>query len=90
MLLKMYSIRDSAAEIFNTPFFCRAEGEALRNIAELVKDERSTVHKRPEHFDLYYLGNYDDGSGKIETLPTPEHVQKAVAFVKQKMVESNA
>lgn len=78
MQLKIFSIRDSKGEIYNQPFFQKTHGEAERNFRELVKDEKSMIHKYPDDFDLYYLGQFDDQSGVLETLDTPQHVTKAI------------
>lgn len=78
MLLKVFSIRDQKAEVFNTPFFQKSIGEAERNFKTLVNDDKSTVSQYPEDFDLYYLGEYNDNLGLITSLDTPQHVIKAV------------
>lgn len=78
MELKMYSIRDAKSEVFNPPFFNKTHGEAERNFKILADDEKSNVHRFPEDFDLYFLGSYDDNSGKIATLDSPQHMIKAV------------
>lgn len=80
MIQKMYSIRDSKAEIFHPPFFNLTHGQAERNFTELVNDEKSTLSKHPEDFDLYYVGEYDDMTGKIQALDTPQHLCKAIQF----------
>lgn len=78
MHLKIFSIRDSKGEIYNQPFFQKTHGEAERNFRELVKDEKSMISKYPDDFDLYYLGQFDDQTGVIQHLDTPQHVTKAV------------
>lgn len=78
MILKAFTIRDSKAEVFNTPFFQKTHGEAERAFRELVKDEKSMVSKYPDDYDLYHLGEYDDQTGKIIALDTPQHMIKAV------------
>nr|AVQ10164.1 nonstructural protein [Gokushovirinae environmental samples] len=78
MRLKIFTIRDSKGETYNTPFFQKTHGEAERNFRELVKDEKSMVAKYPDDFDLYYLGEYDDTNGNIISLETPQHMVKAV------------
>lgn len=83
MELKMYSIRDSKAEIFNAPFYKKTHGEAERDFTTLVNDEKSTVAQYPDDFDLYYVGTYDDGNGKIEPLSTPQHIVKAIQLRKE-------
>ena len=80
MELRIYSIRDAKAEIFNQPIFQKTHGEAERNFQTLVNDEKSTVFKYPEDFDLYYVGSYDDNTGLIKPLDTPQHIVKAIAL----------
>jgi len=79
MILRMYSVRDAKAEVFNPPFYQKTHGEAERTFAQLVRDPKSTVSQFPEDYDLYYLGTYDDQAGKVQSLDTPQHVQKAVS-----------
>ncbi|AZL83006.1 nonstructural protein [Apis mellifera associated microvirus 22] len=78
MRLKMFSIRDSKTEVFNNPFFQKTHGEAERSFKQLSEDPKSTVSQFPEDYDLYFLGEYDDNTGKMDTLDTPQHVTKAV------------
>lgn len=74
----MYSIRDSKAEIFNAPFYKKTHGEAERDFQTAVLDEKTMLSKYPEDFDLWYLGDYDDNTGKVKSLETPQHIIKAV------------
>lgn len=78
MKLKIYSIRDSKAEIFNTPFYQKTHGEAERNFRSLVNDDKSQVHKYPEDYALWYLGEYDDQTAKFDTLSQPQHMINAI------------
>lgn len=78
MELKVYSIRDSKGEVFNQPWFSRSHGEAERHFTLLTQDEKSLLSKYPEDFDLYYLGTYNDQTGLIKSLDTPQHLIKAV------------
>jgi len=78
MQLKIYSIRDAKAGIFHNPWMKNTHGEAERDFTELTKDEKSMVSKYPEDFDLYFLGSYDNVTGKLEPLDTPQHVSKAI------------
>lgn len=90
MLLKIYSIRDAKAENFNPPFYAQTHGIAERNFRQLVNDEKSQVNKYPTDFDLYYIGEFDDNSGKIQSLDTPQHQIKAVQLVEQPSVNFGA
>jgi len=84
MIKKMYSIRDAKAEAFHNPFFKVTHGEAERDFATAVNDEKTTLNQYPDDFDLYYLGEYNDNSGKLTSLDTPQHVVKAVQLLKKK------
>lgn len=78
MVLKAYSVRDAKSEIFHPPMYKSTHGEAERMFHELVNDEKSTLNKFPEDFDLYHLGEYNDQTGIFSSLDTPQHIIKAV------------
>lgn len=82
MIQKAYTIRDSKSEVFHTPFYAKTHGEAERNFAAVVNDDKTLVGQHPQDFDLFYIGEYNDLTGKFETLETPEHQIKAVQLKK--------
>lgn len=86
MVKKIYAIRDSKAECFHNPFYQSTHGEAERAFRTAVADEKTTLNQYPEDFDLYYLGEYDDNTGKMMALDTPQHVIKAALCVKQNIM----
>jgi hypothetical protein len=66
MNYKLYSIHDSAVSDFGPPMQCRTHGEAERTFRDLIADERTgNIHKHPEHFTLFYVGDFDSSAGKI-------------------------
>lgn len=81
MVQKVYSIRDAKAEYFTQPFFKKTHGEAERDFTMLCQDEKSSINKFPEDYDLYFIGEYDDQSGKMSPLETPQHIVKAVQVI---------
>lgn len=86
MMLKMFAIRDSKAEAFKQPYFCHTHGEAERSFTQLVRDPQSVVSQYPDDFDLYFLGEYNDQTGVIKSLETPQHITKAVFVLGDKKV----
>lgn len=84
MTLKIFSIRDQKSDVFNTPFFKKTVGEAERDFRTLVNDGKSMVNQYPDDFDLYWVGEYDDSTGQLKALDTPQHVLKAVVAMNQK------
>nr|QJB20854.1 MAG: nonstructural protein [Microvirus sp.] len=84
MIHKLYSVRDSKAEYFEGIFPAKTHGEAERGFTTAVNDPKSTISKFPEDYDLYYLGEFDDHTGKISAKPSPEHIVKGINVVRQK------
>lgn len=83
MTKKIYSIRDSKSEIFNLPFFQNTHGEAERSFRETANDPKTLLNKYPEDYDLYYLGEYDESTGKLDVKESAEHIIKAIHCVKK-------
>ena len=80
MVLKAFSVYDDKAKTFNTPFYKHTHGEAERDFKTAVNEVRegNNLNKYPEDYDLFFIGEYDDQTGKFEALSTPQHVCKAV------------
>lgn len=78
MELKLYAIRDSKGGMYKPPFTQQAHGEAERSFKMMADNQESMVGRFPEDYDLYYLGKFDDQTGKFQTLDTPEHMMKAI------------
>lgn len=87
MKRKVYTIRDSKAEIYNEPFMQHTHGEAERTIKSLLNKKDNQISLHPEDYDLYYLGEYDDNTGLYSPLDTPQHIQK-VAHLYQSTVNN--
>lgn len=83
MIHKVYSIRDSKGEQYNPPFLQKTHGEAERSFKDLASKQDTFIHKYPEDYDLYFLGEFDDSSGKYQPLDAPQHMIKAVQLISQ-------
>ena len=86
-VLKVYSVCDSKTKIFHPPHYSRTEPDALRSFQQLINDERSTLNQFTDDFDLYYLGEYYDDTGKFDLLDTPQHIVKAIQLKQHKKPE---
>lgn len=84
MLHEVYAVYNSKAKFFNQPFTSKTDGEAERSFEQAVNDPQTFINRYPEDYDLYYLGQFDDNTGKYQTLKTPEHKFKAVQLLKAK------
>lgn len=72
MILKVYSIHDRKAGIYNRPFMESNEVIAKRNVERAFLDEDSTFYSYPNDFELVLLGTYDDLTGKFDLLDIPK------------------
>lgn len=64
----MCSVLDLAAQQYGRPFFAISDGSAIRGFVDEVnhEDANSILYKHPDDFQLFRLGTFDDGGGKIE------------------------
>lgn len=72
MVLKLYTLFDKAAAVFNAPFSQRSRGEAVRNFKMLLEDQNSLPFKFPQDYTLYEIGEFDDSNGSIQMHEHPE------------------
>lgn len=56
---------DKKAMFFDSPFCVENDIQAARAFDQAVNDPRSTLSKYPADFALYYLGEYDSGTGAV-------------------------
>ena len=71
MKINVYAIYDVAAAVYKSPFMMRSDGEALRGFMDLAVSGENEIGKHPEHFQLFKLAQFNDGSGLYsENTPT--------------------
>lgn len=74
MKQKIYAIRDAKVGAYMTPFFSHNNDTALRSFRHAGRSPESVMNSAPDDFALYCLGEFDDSSGKIIPLDTPDFV----------------
>jgi hypothetical protein len=68
MKLNVYSIFDTAAKAYTTPFFMHNDGLAIRAFQDNVNAEQeNNISKHPDQFTLFKIGEFDDATGEIKT-----------------------
>lgn len=73
MILKIYTVYDSAVGAFMQPFFARSHGEALRNFQDAITDTKGPF-KHAADVSLFHLGAFDDENGDIQKPLAPERL----------------
>lgn len=86
MKLKMYAVRDGAAQVFMRPFPSQSDGVAIRDFTTAVNEpnRESQLYMHPEDFDLYVVGEWDNETGMF----APAEVPSQIARGKQVAVRS--
>jgi len=80
MKLLGFAIFDEKGAVYSTPFFMAHRGLAIRTFNDLVTDANSKISKHPEDYKLYVIGDYDDVSGVLTSLPQPEFLNNGTDF----------
>lgn len=66
MLYKLFTIRDSAANVYGVPFFVAHAGQAMRMFSDECKGDKSVMGTHPEDFELFHIGEYNDENASFE------------------------
>lgn len=80
-MLPMFTIFDTKALAYNTPFFAPTRGSAIRSCADLVSDMNTMVARHPADYVLYEIGTYDPANGIVTPHAIKEHIIDLVALV---------
>lgn len=89
MKVSVFAIFDTKAEAFGQPFFTQTAGLAARSFGQACSNTETDYNKYPLDFILYELGEYDDETGKIESL-NPMEICSASQAIKAARKEAKA
>lgn len=80
MLIKICSVKDSAAQAFGRPLFVPSVGVAQRSFSDEVNRvaEDNHMNRYPSDFELYEIGEFDDSTGVLVPVSPPRLVCRAV------------
>lgn len=83
MIFKAFNVYDSKVEAYNTPFFLRHKGEALRSFEEIANDKSSAIGKHPGDFTLFEIGTYNELTGELACYESKINLGCAIELVRQ-------
>jgi hypothetical protein len=81
MIMKIFSIYDSKAEAYNSPFYMQTQSLAIRAFTDEANNESSQIGKHPADFTLFYMGEYDDHTASFNLEDTKISLGVASEFV---------
>jgi len=79
--VKMFSVRDMKLNTWSSPWFFLHAGQAERTLYELVNGGESMLSKHPKDFELYMIGEFDDTTAELSSIP-PVHIMTALSALK--------
>ena len=82
MLLRVYSIYDVKAAVYQGLTFDVNNAVAMRRFSDLANDPRSPIHSHPEDYILFNIAVFNDETGRIEPID-PVNLAVATDFVKK-------
>jgi len=70
-MAKIYCVRDRKSNSYWKPVYDRDHVMAIRSFEDTCKQSESLLHKWPNDFELMYLGEFDEVTGKFTVLDVP-------------------
>lgn len=64
MILKMFTVYDSKAEAYMTPFFLNTIGQAIRSFSDTCNDKSHPFNLHPGDYTLFESGTYDNSTAQ--------------------------
>lgn len=81
MMLYAYSIFDTKALVYSTPWFQVNDQVAVRIVSELANDPSTNVGRHPSDYILYRIGSYMDEKGELLGIAPRVHVVDVISLV---------
>lgn len=86
MMSELFSVFDSAANMYIEPFFAPTVAFALRGFQEACQKDGHQFHKFPEDYILYHIATFEHKTGVLIPL-TPHKVAMALSFLEPQQEE---
>lgn len=87
MILKAYSVHDSAADAFLLPFFDHRHQMAMRTFGHAVQQDGHKFCEYPQDYKLFCIGEFDDSKGIFNPRP-PEFLCSAMEYISKEADEN--
>lgn len=81
MKMDVFAIFDEKAGVYAVPFFMQNEGLAIRAFGDLCEDSKSAANRHPNDYKLYKIGEYDDVTGALFSVPNAKFLAHGSNFV---------
>lgn len=65
MIMSIYSVWDSKADAYITPFFAPNDAVAIRMFSSAVEDSGHDFHRHSEDYSLFKIGQFNQNTAEI-------------------------
>lgn len=79
--MKIYSIYDSKAEAYSSPFVSHNNATAIRSFTELAQQEGHPFHAHPGDYTLFHIGEWHDQKGTVTPAASHGNLGLAVHYL---------
>jgi len=76
-----YSLYDSKADSYGTPFFSFTDAEAVRGVVLGIRSGKPTFAQFPSDYRLCCIGSFNPASGSLVALPKVRIISEVIALV---------
>lgn len=76
------AVFDVALKAYGRPFVAPTVPAAERAVADEVNTAGTPLNKFPQDFRLFVVGHFDDETGKLDPLVSPDLVANCTSYVK--------
>lgn len=80
MILNAFSLFDTKAQFFLTPWFMQAPGQAIRAAMDLGRDPTTVIGRHPSDYVLFRVGTFEDSTGQMMPC-NPENLGNVASFL---------
>nr|QJB19783.1 MAG: nonstructural protein [Microvirus sp.] len=81
MITSVFSVHDSKAGAFCTPYYSENNNTAIRDFAYAANDKDSQIGRHPSDYTLFCIGSFDNQTGQLTTIE-PIAIALALTLVK--------
>lgn len=81
MKMQIVAIRDIVANVYSQPQFTNSLGAAIRSFGDSCRDKQHPIGQHPGDYELYHLGEYDDGDASFVTDHPPRQIAVGANYI---------
>lgn len=81
--IKIYSMFDNKVNCHGKPMFYQSKQHCIAELSSFINDNKANGDINPIDFELFYIGEYSQQTGKFITPEKPLHLFNMRTLVKQ-------